>query len=310
MRSLGVALLFFALLAAACSAPPNPTPVALTPAVPLQTVIASVTSTPVAAHPTSYTVKSGDTLSAIAAAIGIPTQALIDANPAINPNVPLIGQVIKLPGVVAAGVPQTVAATVSAALSATPTLAQTSPPASAITGLGATDAVWGSLHKLVTRVPNGAQITDESVYDALPSGYGRFSIVVHVHGHIKQFILGFPGDDASIDVAKQQARTLLPSDAVLVSDEVGGACELQLYQSAALGEVFADPLLGTPGAFENGDSSKADFEVVASGHGGDPDGFVDVELLSPAQYSQFNSAHVVDVSIRPGTAEDQPPDCR
>jgi len=52
----------------------------------------------------SYTVKSGDTLSAIAAAHGVSLQSLIDANPQIsNPNLIYPGQNINIPGGGSAG---------------------------------------------------------------------------------------------------------------------------------------------------------------------------------------------------------------
>jgi LysM repeat protein len=55
-----------------------------------------------AAPATTYTVRSGDTLAAIADRMGVTTAALAEANAIRNPNVILIGQVLHKPGAAAA----------------------------------------------------------------------------------------------------------------------------------------------------------------------------------------------------------------
>ncbi len=52
---------------------------------------------PAADAPTTYTVQSGDWLSAIARKLGVDTQAIIDANPGLNANNLTPGQVLNLP---------------------------------------------------------------------------------------------------------------------------------------------------------------------------------------------------------------------
>jgi len=56
------------------------------------------TSTPVPTGPRSYTVKSGDWLYKIARENGVSYQAILAANPGINPNFLIPGQVITIPG--------------------------------------------------------------------------------------------------------------------------------------------------------------------------------------------------------------------
>jgi LysM repeat protein len=47
-------------------------------------------------HRTTYTVRSGDTLSGIAAKTGVPTATIERLNPGVNPNALQTGQVLKL----------------------------------------------------------------------------------------------------------------------------------------------------------------------------------------------------------------------
>jgi LysM repeat protein len=47
---------------------------------------------------TKYTVKSGDTLSKIAAAYGVTVQAMASANNIANPNLIYVGQILTVPG--------------------------------------------------------------------------------------------------------------------------------------------------------------------------------------------------------------------
>lgn len=97
--------LVVALLAAACGSvsSPLPTTVVITATAALQLVAATPNPSAIARPQqlSTYTVRSGDTLSAIAATLGTSLQALIDANPSISPNVLQVGQVLTQPGAVA-----------------------------------------------------------------------------------------------------------------------------------------------------------------------------------------------------------------
>jgi LysM repeat protein len=72
---------------------PSDTPAAPTP-LPVQP---SATPVPAAAGPRTYTVKQGDWLYKIAREQGVEPQALIAANPGINPNLLQPGQVLNIP---------------------------------------------------------------------------------------------------------------------------------------------------------------------------------------------------------------------
>lgn len=76
------------------------TPVAVTP---MPTVAATAvppptSAPPPASNPSAYTVQWGDWLTKIANQLGVTTQALIAANPGINPNFITPGQVLNVPG--------------------------------------------------------------------------------------------------------------------------------------------------------------------------------------------------------------------
>ncbi len=79
------------------TAPVTPT-VELPPlAVITPTVMPTATPIAVASIPGTYTVQWGDWLNKIAAQFGVSTQAIIAANPGINPNMIYPGQVLKIP---------------------------------------------------------------------------------------------------------------------------------------------------------------------------------------------------------------------
>jgi LysM repeat protein len=63
----------------------------------LLVVLFAATTTAVSAAP--YTVRSGDTLSGIAALFGVSMQSIIDANNIENPRLIIAGQVLEIPGV-------------------------------------------------------------------------------------------------------------------------------------------------------------------------------------------------------------------
>lgn len=79
------------------------TPAAVTPvatvaatAVPISPQPTSVPTT--SSNPSTYTVQWGDWLNKIASQLGVTTQALLAANPGINPNLISPGQVLNVPG--------------------------------------------------------------------------------------------------------------------------------------------------------------------------------------------------------------------
>ena len=78
-----------------------PTPivgVTVTPTLPATSVPTAVASPPSTTNPGTYTVQWGDWLNKIAAQFGVTSQALIAANPGINPNYITPGQVLNIPG--------------------------------------------------------------------------------------------------------------------------------------------------------------------------------------------------------------------
>ncbi len=67
---------------------------------PLPTPTPAVTDTPIpepTPTPRIHVVQSGETLSGIAAAYGVTTQDLIDANDISNPSLVVVGQELKIP---------------------------------------------------------------------------------------------------------------------------------------------------------------------------------------------------------------------
>lgn len=57
----------------------------------------TLSPTPTVPKPSTYTVRAGDTLSAIAAAHGVKVRDLTRVNPSLNPDRLMVGQIIKLP---------------------------------------------------------------------------------------------------------------------------------------------------------------------------------------------------------------------
>ncbi|MGI6209922.1 MAG: LysM peptidoglycan-binding domain-containing protein [Anaerolineae bacterium] len=78
------------------TATPSPTPTATATPTPRPTATPTPQPTPTPT-PVTYTVEAGDTLSAIARALGVPLQALIDANELEDPSRLSIGQVLIVP---------------------------------------------------------------------------------------------------------------------------------------------------------------------------------------------------------------------
>ena len=61
------------------------------------TTTTATTVPPTTTQPRFYEVQEGDTLSAIAAAYGLPVQAIMDANLIVDPNRIEVGQILELP---------------------------------------------------------------------------------------------------------------------------------------------------------------------------------------------------------------------
>jgi hypothetical protein len=78
-----------------------------------------------------YTVPSGDTLSGIAARIGISTATLAAGNCIVNPNILIAGQVIRAPRPVPIFVPHTATPTLTPTVTLTPSVTPTTPPPTA-----------------------------------------------------------------------------------------------------------------------------------------------------------------------------------
>ncbi len=75
-----------------------PTETAVPTNTPVATPTPAVTDTPIPEPtPRIHVVQSGETLSGIAAAYGVTTQDLIDANDISNPSLVVVGQELKIP---------------------------------------------------------------------------------------------------------------------------------------------------------------------------------------------------------------------
>ena len=93
LGALGAAL---AVVAGACSDDDDTAAQATLPAIATTTTTAT-TVAPTTTQPRFYEVQEGDTLSAIAAAYGLPVQAIMDANLIVDPNRIEVGQILELP---------------------------------------------------------------------------------------------------------------------------------------------------------------------------------------------------------------------
>lgn len=106
---------------------PTPTPKPTTPNTPNQTPAPNMSVAP--KTPSSYTVKSGDTLGAIASRNGTTVAELMRLNPSItNPNLIYPGQQFKLPGAIAPTTAPTTPAPASVPPAPTPTPTQPQQP--------------------------------------------------------------------------------------------------------------------------------------------------------------------------------------
>lgn len=161
----------------------------------------------------------------------------------------------------------------------TPTPSPTPQTTTAITGFGATDAVWNTKHKEANGVQAG------SAYDPQSGGTPLFADVNHASGRVVGFTMQFAGSGLSSADAKTRARALLPSDVAVVYDDMHPQCEAIQYKSATLGKVFADPKIG------------------------DPDGLVDLTLSSLAASGTLDPAHVSTAAMGLGSSQDRSSSC-
>ena len=122
-------------------------------------ISAAATPAPVATELTRYTITSGDTLSGVAAAHGVPTDALYSVNGLGRNSIIFPGQVIVLPATGSAGAPA------AATLAATSTVATATP--------GSHTVVAGDT---VDKVASGAGVSVQSVLEANGLGY---SSIIH-----------------------------------------------------------------------------------------------------------------------------------
>ncbi len=85
------------------SVPTATLPAILPSAIPAVTVTDGSVSEQLNVVPTSYTIKSGDTMAAIAQKLGVPLAQLLTYNPNINPSNLIVGQVVRVPPASTAG---------------------------------------------------------------------------------------------------------------------------------------------------------------------------------------------------------------
>ena len=94
LGALGAAL---AVVAGACSDDDDISAQETLPAIVTTAPAATTTLPPTTTQPRFYEVQEGDTLSEIAAAYGLPVQAIMDANLIVDPNRIEVGQILELP---------------------------------------------------------------------------------------------------------------------------------------------------------------------------------------------------------------------
>ena len=145
------------------------------------TATTTTTTTTTTTGGTTHTVQTGDSLSKIAAQYGVTVISLVEANNIANVNLITVGQVLQVPGGVAAPVtaaPITPAATTTAAAPA-PAPAATPSAAAPTTGnLFPNPSFEGDWHfegASELQIPNGWQVyTDEGANTLEPSDGGTF----------------------------------------------------------------------------------------------------------------------------------------
>jgi LysM repeat protein len=93
---LGAMGALLALVAGACSDDDDTSAQETLPAIVTTSTVATTLPT-TTTQPRFYEVQEGDTLSAIAAAYGLPVQAIMDANAILDPNRIEAGQILELP---------------------------------------------------------------------------------------------------------------------------------------------------------------------------------------------------------------------
>jgi LysM repeat protein len=92
----GVALVVVTLLAAGCNGNDDPAANATLPPIQTTTTVPT-TVAPTTTQPRFYKIQRGDTLGKIAAAFGLPMQAIMEKNKITNPDKIYAGQILELP---------------------------------------------------------------------------------------------------------------------------------------------------------------------------------------------------------------------
>lgn len=166
-------------------------------------VVVGLASAPAGAQQScgdSYTIRSGDTLSAVASRCGVPLNDLLGANPGIEPRRLSVGQTIALPGTEQAG---PVADAPAAEAPRQPSPAEAADPPAG-TDQPAPTAEWGTL------TPEGAQRDD-----ALPAAPPGANYTVQTA-------------DSLVSIAKQFNTTV--TDLVLANPQLNMQRELLVGQ--------------------------------------------------------------------------------
>jgi hypothetical protein len=127
----------------------------------------------------------------------------------------------------------TVQATTASALTATPV------PPSAV-GIGATDQVWNSRHKVISSPSGCTSFCDNRYYDQQPGGAARFEVPPSTRDHgLIAFLVIRPRPSVNRDQAIQDVLGQLPTDATQTSfDSRTTECEQLGFQSAVLHDAF------------------------------------------------------------------------
>ena len=130
----------------------------------------------------------------------------------------------------------------SSTVGSSSTHSSTQASSTAITGFGATDAVWNQTHKAV------AGFTPGAVYDADPSlpkvngnTGARYNLVDHTNGHVDMYEYHFA--NMSISAAKANVlRTQFPSDVRIAWFVRMDTCAKMMVRSAKLARAIGTAL--------------------------------------------------------------------
>jgi LysM repeat protein len=193
--SLGISLAITLTLGRQATTPPVPSPTAVSPlAQPTQTLA------PTPASPTTYVIKAGDSLSAIAFQFGLSMQELMAANNITDPDVLFVGQKLTIP------VPGSV------------TIVPTAPPTPAPTGV--------STPIPTNTRPTGPDLRIESV-QVSPDGKDSHVVITNwgTWARLKDWTL----DDGQGNVYKFPDLSLFQGGSVRIHTAAGVNTEVDLY---------------------------------------------------------------------------------